>query len=137
MIRKFIGWWGKILKRIILFLYDLLGLPYMIVKKAIEISIEILSSVYRGIKSIFKYVGSTFKFIYILLKRFVKYLPVLLRKLGKWFIEAVKESIAQIFTLLGFFIAWLTLTGSAKDIVGIAIIASTALWLVTINLRND
>ena len=33
----------------------------------------------------------------------------------------LKESIAQIFTILGFFIAWFTLTGSAQDIVGIAI----------------
>ena len=52
-------------------------------------------------------------------------------------IKAVKESIAQIFTLLGFFIAWLTLTGSAKDTVGIAIIVSTALWLLTIGLREE
>jgi len=53
-------------------------------------------------------------------------------------IQAIlKESVAQIFTLLGFFIAWLTLTGSAKDIVGVAIILSTVLWLLTIGLRND
>ena len=56
--------------------------------------------------------------------------------LGKWFIDAVKESIAQIFTLLGFFIAWFTLTGTAQDIVGIAIVVSVIIWLVTIRLRD-
>ncbi len=36
-----------------------------------------------------------------------------------WLKDAGVEVIAQAFTLLGFFIAWLTLTGSARDIVGI------------------
>ena len=53
-----------------------------------------------------------------------------------WFLDVFKESIAQIFTLLGFFIAWFTLTGSAQDIVGIAIIVSTIIWLITIRLRS-
>lgn len=54
-----------------------------------------------------------------------------------WFGKAVKESIAQVWTLLGFFIAWLTLTGTAQQIVGIATIAATILWLVTIPLREE
>jgi len=53
-----------------------------------------------------------------------------------WLWDVIKESIAQIFTLLGFFIAWFTLTGTAQDIVGIAIVISTILWLVTIRLRD-
>ena len=53
-----------------------------------------------------------------------------------WIIDVIKESIAQIFTLLGFFIAWFTLTGTAQDIVGIAIIVSTVVWLLTIRLRD-
>lgn len=60
-----------------------------------------------------------------------------IKKFFKWIKEILKETIAQTFTLLGFFIAWLTLTGSAKDIVGVAIIVSTVLWLLTIGLRND
>jgi hypothetical protein len=51
--------------------------------------------------------------------------------------EVIKESIAQIFTLLGFFIAWLTLTGSAQQVVGIATLIATAIWLLTIPLRKD
>lgn len=60
-----------------------------------------------------------------------------IKKFFKWLSEIIKETIAQTFTLLGFFIAWLTLTGTAKDIVGIAIIISTVLWLLTIGLRKD
>jgi hypothetical protein len=66
----------------------------------------------------------------------IKKLPKILLVLIKWFIDAVKESIAQIFTLLGFFIAWFTLTGTAQDIVGIAIVVSIIIWLVTIRLRD-
>jgi hypothetical protein len=61
----------------------------------------------------------------------------LIKATFKWVGDLLKESINQVFTLLGFFIAWLTLTGSARDIVGIAIIWSTIIWLITINLRKD
>lgn len=54
-----------------------------------------------------------------------------------WLGKAIKESIAQLWTLLGFFIAWLTLTGTAQQIVGIATVLSTILWLVTIPLREE
>jgi hypothetical protein len=54
-----------------------------------------------------------------------------------WLKDAGMEVIAQAFTLLGFFIAWLTLTGSARDIVGLATLAVTVLWLITIPLRKE
>ena len=54
-----------------------------------------------------------------------------------WIKDAVLESINQVFTILGFFIAWLTLTGTARDIVGIATLLSLAIWLITIPLRKD
>jgi putative Mn2+ efflux pump MntP len=60
-----------------------------------------------------------------------------IKKFINWLGEILKETIAQTFTLLGFFIAWLTLTGTAKDIVGIAILISIGLWLLTIGLRKD
>ena len=50
-----------------------------------------------------------------------------IKKLINWIKDILKETIAQTFTLLGFFIAWLTLTGTAKDIVGVAIILSLSL----------
>ena len=61
----------------------------------------------------------------------------IIKSIFKWIGDVFKESINQVFTLLGFFIAWLTLTGTARDIVGIAIIWSTIIWLITINLRKD
>jgi len=54
-----------------------------------------------------------------------------------WIWEAIKESIAQLWTLLGFFIAWLTLTGTAQDVVGVATVAVTVIWLITIPLRKE
>jgi hypothetical protein len=54
-----------------------------------------------------------------------------------WLWEAIKESIAQVWTLLGFFIAWLTLTGTAQQVVGLATVIATAIWLLTIPLRKE
>ena len=54
-----------------------------------------------------------------------------------WIRDAIMESINQVFTILGFFIAWLTLTGTARDIVGVATVAALAVWLITIPLRKD
>ena len=61
----------------------------------------------------------------------------IIKGLFSWLWEAVKESIAQVWTLLGFFITWLTLTGTAQDVVGIATIVATAIWLITIPLRKE
>ena len=82
------------------------------------------------IKALYKLLGMPLEIIKWILS--VKNLKVV----GKWLIDAIKESIAQIFTILGFFIAWFTLTGSAQDIVGIAIIVSIAIWLLTIYMRD-
>jgi ABC-type multidrug transport system permease subunit len=48
----------------------------------------------------------------------------------------IKDLIDQSWTLLGMFIAWVVLDGSAKTIVGYGIIATTALWIVTSPARN-
>ena len=72
-----------------------------------------------------------------IINKAIKLVSKLLRGLIKWFKDAGMELIAQAFTLLGFFIAWLTLTGSARDIVGIAVLAVTVVWLITIPLRKE
>jgi hypothetical protein len=61
----------------------------------------------------------------------------IIKAIFKYIWEVIKESIAQVFTLLGFFIAWLTLTGSAQQVVGVATLAATAIWLLTIPLRKE
>ena len=48
----------------------------------------------------------------------------------------VKDRIDQAWTLLGMFIAWVVLDGSAKTVVGYGIIATTVLWIVTSPARN-
>ena len=60
----------------------------------------------------------------------------IIKKVYQWVKEIAQESLYQIFTLLGFFIAWLTLTGEARVIVGYAIIWSTVVWLLTIHFRR-
>jgi len=42
----------------------------------------------------------------------------------------------QLWTLLGMFIAWVVLEGSAKTVVGYAIILSLFVWGITFKLRN-
>ena len=75
--------------------------------------------------------------IWLAIKRVSKLSLKALKGFMSWLGKAIKESIAQVWTLLGFFIAWLTLTGTAQQIVGIATIFATVLWLVTIPLREE
>jgi hypothetical protein len=71
------------------------------------------------------------------IKKIGKILLKTIKGVFSWFGKAVKESIAQVWTLLGFFIAWLTLTGTAQQIVGVATVIATILWLITIPLREE
>lgn len=48
------------------------------------------------------------------------------------FTDVVSES----WTLVGMFVAWLVLEGSAKTITGYVILATFALWIMTFRLRN-
>jgi hypothetical protein len=42
----------------------------------------------------------------------------------------------QAWTLLGMFVAWVVLDGSAKTVVGYAIVITTLLWVVSYKARN-
>jgi hypothetical protein len=48
----------------------------------------------------------------------------------------LNDILGQLFTLLGMFIAWLVLEGSAKTVVGWAILGSVAVWVASYPLRN-
>jgi len=48
----------------------------------------------------------------------------------------IKDLIDQAWTLLGMFIAWVVLDGSAKTIVGYAIICTLIAWAITYPIRN-
>jgi hypothetical protein len=48
-----------------------------------------------------------------------------------------KDIVSQLWTLLGMFVAWIVLEGSAKTVVGYCIIASIVIWIVTYPIRKD
>lgn len=50
--------------------------------------------------------------------------------------DFLRDVLDQLWTLLGMFVAWIVLDGSAKDVVGLAIIWSAAVWVLTYRLRN-
>lgn len=50
--------------------------------------------------------------------------------------KILKDMIEQLWTLLGMFVAWIVLDGSAKTVVGWAIVATTVAWAVTYPLRT-
>lgn len=50
--------------------------------------------------------------------------------------SALVETLNQLWTLLGMFVAWCVLDGSAKAIVGYAIVVTLVLWIITIGVRN-
>lgn len=49
----------------------------------------------------------------------------------------IKDFLGQLFTLLGMGVAWIVLEGSARTIVGWAIIAASIVWFATYNIRKD
>jgi hypothetical protein len=49
----------------------------------------------------------------------------------------VKDLIAELWTLLGMFIAWVTLEGSAKTVVGIATLIALTVWIISLPLRLE
>lgn len=55
----------------------------------------------------------------------------------RWLKDAIVESLNQGYTLLGFFVAWVLLEGSARTIVGYSILLVTLIHLVTIRVREN
>ena len=61
----------------------------------------------------------------------------MIKKIWTWFVQAIKETLNLSWTLVGLIIATLTLTGSARQITGVATIITLAVWLLTIGFRNE
>jgi putative Mn2+ efflux pump MntP len=54
------------------------------------------------------------------------------------FLKALfKDLIDQAWTLLGMFVAWVVLEGSAKDVVGMVIWITLGVWVITVPLRYE
>ena len=60
----------------------------------------------------------------------------MINKLWNWFVQAIKETLNLSWTLVGLIIATLTLTGSARQITGLATVITLAIWLLTISFRK-
>ena len=58
------------------------------------------------------------------------------KKLWSWFITIIKETLNLSWTLVGLIIATLTLTGSARQITGLATLITLGIWLLTIGFRK-
>lgn len=57
-------------------------------------------------------------------------------KLLRWIKDSFVETLNQTWTLLGMFTAWCVLEGSAKTVIGYAIIFALAIWLLTLYVRE-
>jgi hypothetical protein len=55
----------------------------------------------------------------------------------EWIKDKIREMLNQTFTLLGMFIAWAVLEGSAKTVVGFAILWSMVVWLFSMKFREQ
>ena len=55
----------------------------------------------------------------------------------EWMKDKIREMLNQTFTLLGMFIAWAVLEGSAKTVVGFAILWSLIVWLFSMKFREE
>jgi hypothetical protein len=54
-----------------------------------------------------------------------------------WLKDAIIELLNQNFTLLGFFVVWVLLEGSARTLVGWITVASVILHLITMYIRDQ
>lgn len=59
-----------------------------------------------------------------------------MKRILNWIKDITIETLNQTFTLLGFFTAWVLLEGSARNIIGISILISLAIWLLTLRVRE-
>jgi hypothetical protein len=58
-------------------------------------------------------------------------------RLLRWLRDSFIETLNQTFTILGFFVAWVVMEGSARVVVGFAILWSLFVWLVSLPIREQ
>ena len=117
----------KLIKKMVGAGYKLLGMPYHLViwtlKNIYKVLKEIVNYTAKGVELIIGIVLKTVETLWKVIKApfpwgWKQVKKIKPKSIFKWIVDVIKESIAQIFTLLGFYIAWFTLTGTAQDIVG-------------------
>jgi len=55
----------------------------------------------------------------------------------KFLVGLFKDIIDQSWTLLGMAVAWLVLEGSARDLTGMLILVTLAVWVLTYPIRRE
>ena len=63
----------------------------------------------------------------------------MIRLIKKMFIgikNIFTDVVSEAWTLVGMFVAWIVLEGSARDVTGYVILGTLALWIITFRLRN-
>jgi hypothetical protein len=60
-----------------------------------------------------------------------------MKKVVKFFSDLFKDIIDQAWTLLGMIIAWFVLDGSARNVVGLMIVITLAVWIITFPIRRE
>ena len=55
----------------------------------------------------------------------------------KFLLGLFKDIIDQSWTLLGMAVAWLVLEGSARDLTGLLILVTLAVWVLTYPIRRE
>jgi hypothetical protein len=60
-----------------------------------------------------------------------------MKKVKKFFVDLFKDLVDQAWTLLGMVIAWFVLDGSARDVVGVMILITLTIWVITFPLRRE
>ncbi len=98
---------------------------FKLVKFIFKVPTYLAKLVWKGIKDILKLVWKGIKKVW----KGIKFL-------WAWLIKAFIETLNQLWTLLGMFAAWLVLDGSAKVVIGYAIIITLIIWLTTIGIRE-
>jgi hypothetical protein len=100
-----------------------------VINEGTQVITWIITSIWNAIKWVFI---NTWKLIVWVFEKAGK----LVKFIWAWLVEAFVETLNQLWTLLGMFAAWLVLEGSAKTIVGYAIITVLFVWLITIRIRE-
>lgn len=54
----------------------------------------------------------------------------------KFLKELFRDLVDQAWTLLGMVVAWLVLEGTARDVTGMLILVTLAVWILTFRIRN-
>ena len=104
-------------------------LPINLVKFLLNKVWTVVKYILNLVWNIVKELSQPFIYIYKILWKLIKVLYV-------WSVKAFIETLNQLWTLLGMFAAWLVLEGSAKVIVGYAIILVLFVWLITMGIRE-